>query len=216
MLEGIGSTRGKKVPLQPPTPSAASWYLSSFKNFPHTHVIHIFWNKSGHSVQKILILISHSAMGIIPGGKGLQHLFKRKFSISLVKPIFSYWSLDLLPTCFQHTCYWWKSLYTGHVSWSLCELIHGANMCQVWSLLTPVTKLPAEVLYSWPFPRLGVAWRVTFPGLVSAKVISVVLLFAKPSEHKVFSFHLHNFETRDAEFFGSYIVYMCVLLLISF
>lgn len=67
-------------------------------------------------------------------------------------------------------------------------------------------------------PQPGGDRRVTFSGSLLAKVIIVTLLFAKPSEHKVFSFTCVTLIKRDAGFFFfcSWIVYMCILFLISF
>ena len=67
---------------------------------------------------------------------------------------------------------------------------------------------------------------MTFSGSLSAKVIIVALLFAKPSEHKVFSFTCVTLIERCRVFFFlfffvclffcSWTVYMCILFLISF
>ena len=128
----------------------------------------------------------------------------------LVKPMFLLLELYLWSTC--------PSIKV--VGGNSCTLVLWAGpcgnlfICQLEDLI-PVIKLPQRIALHQTLPQPGGDWRVPFSGSLSAKVIIVVLLFAKPSEHKVFSFTCVTLIMRDAGFFGSWIVYMHILFLIS-
>ena len=125
--------------------------------------------------------------------KDLQHLIKGNIifhweaASPLAKLMFSYQSLDLSSTCLQHKYCRWKFLYTCAVSLPLWELIHLPS----WRLDTCHQTAPWKWCTSDPSP----AWEHLegdIPGSLPVKVIIVVLLFIKPSEHKIFSFHWLN------------------------
>ena len=123
--------------------------------------------------------------------KQLYSQFKKKGSITFhwmgaslrVKPCFSYWSFICGP----------RASSINVVSGNSCTLVLWAGpcrnlfICQVEDLI-PIIKLPQRRALHLTLPQPGGDRRVTFSGSLSVKVIIVALLFAKPSEHKVFSF----------------------------
>ena len=105
--------------------------------------------------------------------------------------MFSYQSLDLSSTCLQHKCCRWKFLYTCAVSLPLWEFIHLPS----WRLDTCHQTAPQTWCTSDPSPAWG-HLEGDIPGPLPAKVIIAALLFIKPSEHKIFSFHWLNFDNE--------------------